>query len=133
MLSLLNEWIRILAVILVVWPIVTTSWASLQPIPKWVEYQRYLFLSKNQLHMKLLSIASILVVYIGSALIIGMLASGYVPLWSKNVFSTPLKMSIMVMLLIMATPALIGALPLLYIKRFPPNKWMSNRIARLAS
>lgn len=106
---------------------------SLQPIPAWVENHWYLFLSNHKLHVKSAVISSVLVVILGSTGMISILVKSYLQVWMAMPFSVPLIVSAVVMFLIALMPSFVGALPLIYLRRFPPDKWMSSRKDRLSN
>ena len=122
----------ILAAILTVLVLYAQNPYSLQPVTVWFEYKWHLFLSSHELHMRVSLIASVLVIAVCSVVLIGMLTIGYVQAWMTMPFSMPLSVSAAVTLLISVMPLLIGAPMLIFIKRYPPQTWMSSRVARLS-
>lgn len=88
--------------------------------------------ANHALHMRLAAIASGVLIFWGSFALIGLLVAGWFRTWLAMPFSMPLSFSAAVTLLISAMPLLIGAPMLIFIKHYPPQKWMSSRIDRLS-
>ena len=122
----------ILAAILALLVLYAQYRCGMQAVPVWFEYKWHLFLSSHELHMRVSLIASVLVIAVCSVVLIGMLTIGYVQAWMTMPFSMPLSVSAAVTLLISVMPLLIGAPMLIFIKRYPPQTWMSSRVARLS-
>lgn len=105
---------------------------SLQPIPIWLTYHWFALHKNHALQMGVLRIASVLIVVLGSIGVTYVIIAGYLQVWLAMPLSMPLIVSALVAILIGSIPGLLGAPMLVYLKRYPPDTWMSSRVARLS-
>ncbi len=105
---------------------------SLQPIPTLITFHWFALRRNHALHMRALQVASVLVIVLGSISLTYVILGGYVPLWLAMPLSMPLIVSVFVTILIGLIPGLLGAPMLVYLNRYPPDTWMSSRVARLS-